>query len=44
MAERQCPTCGKWFHSLGYARHRTMHYEERMKKVDAKKKKEVDHA
>jgi len=26
-----CPTCGKKFHHLGYARHRTMHYENRLK-------------
>ena len=25
----KCPECGKWFKSLGYARHRTMHYEKR---------------
>lgn len=35
MAQRKktkqiyCPTCKKYFHSLGYARHRAMHYEEK---------------
>lgn len=25
----KCPECGKWFKSLGYARHRAMHYDKR---------------
>lgn len=25
----KCPTCNGLYHSLGYARHRTMHYEQR---------------
>ena len=28
-----CPICGELFHSLGYARHRTAHYERRIGKV-----------
>jgi hypothetical protein len=26
---KKCPECGKSFHSLGYARHRSMHAERR---------------
>lgn len=26
----KCPSCGKWFQSLGYARHRQMHYEQKI--------------
>ena len=29
--EKQCPICKKWFKSLGYARHRTKHYDERQR-------------
>lgn len=28
------PKCGKFFQSLGYARHRAMHYEQRIKESD----------
>lgn len=36
MSYIKCPTCGKWFKSLGYARHRTMHYD----RARAKEKEE----
>ena len=29
MAEKYCNICAHYFNSFGYARHRTMHYEER---------------
>lgn len=32
-----CPTCGKPFKSLGYARHRAMHYEKAQKEKEAAK-------
>jgi len=28
---RACPQCGKFIQSLGWARHRSMHYDHRMK-------------
>lgn len=31
MKQIFCPICGKWFRSLGYARHRTMHYEAKLR-------------
>ena len=36
----ECPTCGKFFQSLGYARHRTMHYEQRQREEAQKNTKE----
>lgn len=30
MALKVCPICKKVLHHLGYARHRTMHYEKDM--------------
>ncbi len=29
MALKECPTCGRILHHLGYSRHRMMHYEQR---------------
>ena len=31
MKQILCPICSKWFKSLGYARHRTMHYEAKLR-------------
>ena len=31
-----CPVCYKEFKSLGYARHRAMHYDERERKLREK--------
>jgi len=38
----ECPTCGKFFQSLGYPRHRTMHYEWREREAAKKKEKEKE--
>ena len=29
MAKHYCVTCHRWFHPLGIARHRSMHYDKR---------------
>ena len=33
MNEIQCPICSRWFKSLGYARHRAMHYDNKQKLI-----------
>lgn len=35
----RCPTCGGVYHSLGLARHRTMHYEAAKRKQLFEKKR-----
>ena len=39
----ECPVCHKLFQSLGYARHRTMHYERKLeeRRQDQIKKQEA---
>jgi hypothetical protein len=36
----ECPVCHKYFQSLGIARHRTMHYEERMRQQEKERENE----
>ena len=40
MGEIRCPVCGEYFKSLGYASHRTKHYNERQRKKEQEKKDE----